>query len=59
MLTDSDGENSETQVWLDFAKACDYINEEVYDQLTERSEEVGKLINYMINNPSRFGVKEI
>ncbi len=57
-LTDSDGENSETQVWLDFAQACNYISEETYHQLSEHSEEVGKLINYMINNPGKFGVKE-
>ncbi|RKN79715.1 four helix bundle protein [Ulvibacterium marinum] len=57
-LTDSDGENSETQVWLDFAKSCNYIDHKVYDQLTERSEEVGRLINYMINNPGKFGVME-
>ncbi len=57
-LTDSDGENSESQVWLDFAKACNYITEDVHNQLTERSEEVGRLINYMINNPGKFGVKE-
>ena len=57
-LTDSDGENSETQVWLDFAKACNYISDEDNKQLTERSKEVGRLINYMINNPGKFGVKE-
>ena len=57
-LTDSDGENSESQVWLDFAKACNYITDDVHNQLTERSEEVGRLINYMINNPGKFGVKE-
>ncbi|NHF58181.1 four helix bundle protein [Flavobacteriaceae bacterium TP-CH-4] len=58
-LTDSDGENSETLVWLDFVKASKYINEETYYQLTEQSEEVGKLINYMINNPGKFGVKPL
>lgn len=26
-LTDCDGENSETDTWLDFAKDCFYINE--------------------------------
>ncbi len=57
-LTDSDGENSESQVWLDFAKASKYITDDVHNQLTERSEEVGRLINYMINNPGKFGVKE-
>ncbi len=56
-LTDSDGENSETQVWLEFAFACKYISEAVYQELTSESKEIGKLINYMILNPEKFGVK--
>jgi len=55
-LTDSDAENSETQVWLQFAKASGYISEEIEADLNNRSEEIGKLINYMIDNPSKFGV---
>lgn len=57
-LTDSDSENSETQVWLDFALSCKYIKEEVYNELTSESIEIGKLINYMILNPEKFGVKK-
>ena len=56
-LTDSDAENSETQVWLEFALNCEYINEENYNKLLSDSQEVGKLINYMILNPQKFGVK--
>ncbi len=56
-LTDSDAENSETQVWLEFALACDYINTEKFQFLSNSSEEVGKLIQYMINNPGKFGSK--
>jgi four helix bundle protein len=55
-LTDSDGENSETQVWLEFSLKCNYINEPKYNELISESEEVGKLINYMILNPQKFGV---
>jgi four helix bundle protein len=55
-LTDSDAENSETQVWLEFALKCNYINEEKYNELISESDEVGKLINYMILNPQKFGV---
>ncbi len=55
-LTDADGENSETITWLDFALACNYINKEDYTKFTKEGEEVGKLINYMINNPGKFGV---
>ena len=54
-LSDSDMENTETQVWLDFSLSCEYISVEVHKQLTEKSEEVGKLLSYMIQNPEKFG----
>ena len=57
-LTDSDAENSETQVWLEYSFACDYISKEIFNELLNDSNEVGKLINYMILNPKKFGVKE-
>ena len=56
-LSDSDSENSETQVWIDFSKSCNYITIEQQQLLTFKSEEVGKLINFMIANPEKFGVK--
>ena len=56
-LTDSDAENSETQTWLEFAYACKYINENTFNELNEKNKEVGKLINYMLLNPTKFGVK--
>ncbi|MCR9181744.1 MAG: four helix bundle protein [Flavobacteriaceae bacterium] len=56
-LTDSDAENSETQVWLEFALECKYLDKTTFDELTSESEEVGKLLNYMILNPNKFGVK--
>lgn len=54
-LTDSDAENSETQTWLLFALKCNYIDKFLFDSLNSESEEVGRLINYMINNPNKFG----
>lgn len=54
-LTDCDGENSETTVWLDFAFECKYVVTQVYQDLILKSKEIGKLINYMINNPDKFG----
>ena len=57
-LTDSDAENSETQVWLEFSFKCNYITESVYNELLTESNEVGKLINYMILNPHKFGVTQ-
>lgn len=55
-LTDADAENSETQVWLEYSFRCEYISEEGFEKLKKESEEVGKLINYMILNPQKFGV---
>lgn len=53
-LTDSDNENTETQVWFDFALKCSYINEKTHKELCDRSEEVGRLISYMMQHPEKF-----
>ncbi|AUP77732.1 four helix bundle protein [Flavivirga eckloniae] len=57
-LTDSDAENSETQTWLEFSLHCEYISKETYNNLMTESSEVGKLINYMIQNPGKFGCNQ-
>ena len=57
-LTDSDGENSETQTWLEFALACKYISNESYNELLSESIEIGKILNYMLLNPEKFGVRK-
>ncbi len=54
-LTDSDGENSETLVWLEFAYACKYIEEAGFKKFEAETQEISKLINYMILNPGKFG----
>ena len=56
-LSDGDAENSETQIWLEFSLACEYIDQVTFDDLTKESIEIGKLINYMILNPQKFGSK--
>ena len=53
-VTDSDMENSETGVWLDFALACTYINSEIHVKWTAENEEIGKLLNHMITNPEKY-----
>ena len=55
-LTDSDMENSETKGWLEFAVACNYISQAKYHELKIKSDEVGKLLNHMVNNPEKYGV---
>ena len=53
-LTDADGENAETQHWLDTAFACAHIDETVHADLLSRSEEVGRLIGAMIKNAAEW-----
>ncbi len=52
--TDADMENTEAQVWLDTALACKYITQAQYDDYISRSEEVGRLLNHMIENPKSY-----
>jgi len=53
-ISDADMENSETQVWLDFANNCSYISDEIFQDLNNRSQEIGRLFNNMIHNPDKY-----
>jgi len=53
-LTDSDGENAETQHWLDTALACQYVEQARHAELLSLSEEVGKLIGSMIQSAAKW-----
>lgn len=53
-LTDCDGENSETDSSLDFAKDCCYITVEAHRDLVERCIELGKMLGSMIKDPTTF-----
>ncbi len=53
-LTDADGENAETEHWLDTALACRYIDPKHHTDLLSISAEVGKLIGSMIQNAPRW-----
>ena len=53
-LTDVDGENSETETWLDLAKDCGYVSLEDYLRLSTQSRRVGKMVGSMLKNPQPF-----
>jgi four helix bundle protein len=53
-ISDADGETSETSVWIDFAKDCKYIDEQMHELLIKRYEEVGKMLGSMADNPGKF-----
>jgi four helix bundle protein len=53
-LSDADMENTETQIWSDFALKCNYINQTTFDRLEELTQGIGRLLNYMIIYPEKF-----
>jgi len=53
-LTDSDGEQHETQHWIEIAEDCSYISHEKSEQLIENCREVGRLLGSMIEKASLF-----
>src|SRR6266568_6533051 len=53
-LTDSDGENSETDSSLDFARDCKYITPDQHTRLVALCEEIGRMLGGMIRNPGTF-----
>ncbi len=53
-LTDCDGENSETDSSIDFAKDCGYITIEQHEELSALCQQVGKMLGSMLNNPGPF-----
>jgi len=53
-LADADGENSETDTWLNFAKDCGYQEHADYERLKERCRLVGKMLGKILKNPKPF-----
>ena len=57
--TDADMENTETQVWLDVSLSSRYISNDLYKDYISKSEEVGRLLNHMIENPKNYLSKNL
>ena len=53
-LSDSEGESAETQVWLDYAFECQYIDKKVHEVLNDKYDHIiGMLVN-MSNKPENW-----
>jgi four helix bundle protein len=53
-LTDSDGENGETDTWLDFSRDCGYLSIKNHARLTAECREVGAMLGAMLRDPGPF-----
>jgi len=55
-LTDCQAEATETQIWLEFAVSCRYLNAETGKMLTTRYDQIlGQLVN-MVKNASTWTI---
>ena len=57
-MSDADMENSESQVSLENAEAYRYITKQIYEDLCTKSEEVGRLLNHMVENPGKYAPRK-
>jgi four helix bundle protein len=53
-LTDSLGEEYETEDWLEYSRDCEYISDAEHQQLISGYDEVRKMLISMINNPEKW-----
>jgi len=53
-LTDADGENYETQHWIETAVDCKYLDSQTANALIERYKEVGRLLGGMMDKANLF-----
>lgn len=53
-LTDADGEQQETQHWLETAKDCGYLTSAEAKELLAQYSTIGRMLNSMINKAPQF-----
>lgn len=53
-LTDADGEQQETQHWLESAHDCEYITKEELAELIMELSEIGRMLGSMMQKSSSF-----
>jgi len=56
-LSDSESEAGETQVWLEFALAHNYISSDVFENLDDKYEHIISMLVKMENNPKPWLLK--
>jgi four helix bundle protein len=53
-LSDSGQEAAETQTWLEFSLACNYMDKRVYEKLFNQYEEIFAMLHGMTEKADRF-----
>ncbi len=56
-LSDADAEGAETQVWLEFAFKCGYIDQKLFDEMDSVYDNIlGKLVK-MMSRPDQWAIR--
>ena len=53
-LTDADGEQQETQHWIETALDCGYLTEQTRNQLIDEFNRIGRMLQSMIDKADQF-----
>ena len=53
-LSDADGEQSETQHWLDTSLACQCISKDEHRRLLRKCKEIGRMLGKMMSEPEKW-----
>ncbi len=53
-MTDADGEQAEIQHWLNTAKVCHYLSDELHGKYMKECLDIGRMRGGMINKPESF-----
>jgi four helix bundle protein len=53
-VTDADGEQAESQHWLDTAAACGYISEDKRKALMHKCARIGQMLGAVMAKPDKF-----
>ena len=53
-LSDSGQESAETQTWLEFSLACNYIDKQIYEKLFNEYEEIFAMLHSMTEKADSF-----
>ena len=53
-LSDADGEQAETQHWLDTSLKCGYITTVEHKQLLQKYQEIGRMLGKMMSEPEKW-----
>jgi four helix bundle protein len=55
-LTDSDAEAGETQVWLQYANACGYLDDDIRNKLNDKYDHISAMLIKMMDNPDQWSI---